>query len=294
MALGIASVGIAMYHPEGVRYASWVSAASGRQGRGMSFFAVGGMSGWALGPILVTPLALLGGLRATCLIAVVPLAAAIVLARALPLLARYRPVPGGHGHGADAAASQWGVFGVAAVAASLRTGMHFGVQAFVPLYLWHVLRSSEATANAAGTTLLIAGAAGTLIGGRLADRYGFRRVVVWSFLTVVPLVASVTVAPVWGVFVLMGAIGLVEEMNFYPLVVIAQRAVPRHVGFASGVVLGLSIGFGALTTWLLGVLADGAGLRATIVAEAALMALAFLFAVALPRAPAGRMARATA
>ncbi len=285
LALGVASVGVAMYHPEGVRYASWVSAASGRQGTGMSFFAVGGMTGWALGPILVTPLALLGGLRATSVIAIVPLIVAVALWRALPSLGRFRPAPESRAAAVADSPSDWRVFSLAALAAALRTGMHFGVQAFVPLYLWHVLRSSEAAANAAGTTLLVAGAFGTLIGGRLADRFGFRRIVVWSFGTVVPLVAAVAVAPVWGVFALMGAIGLVEEMNFYPLVVVAQRALPRHVGFASGVVLGLSIGFGALTTTLLGKLADHQGLRATIVAEGALMAAAFVVAIALPRSP---------
>jgi len=72
-------------------------------------------------------------------------------------------------------------------------------------------------------------------------------------------------------------------MNFYPLVVIAQNALPRHVGFASGVMLGLSIGIGALTSSLLGVLADHAGLRATIPAEVALAVGALLLALALPR-----------
>ena len=51
----ISSIGVAMYHPEAVRFASYVSVAGGRQGTGMSMFAVGGLSGWALGPILTTP-----------------------------------------------------------------------------------------------------------------------------------------------------------------------------------------------------------------------------------------------
>ena len=61
--LVIASIGVAMYHPEAVRFASYVSAAGGRQGTGMSMFAVGGLSGWALGPILATPIV---GRRRAC------------------------------------------------------------------------------------------------------------------------------------------------------------------------------------------------------------------------------------
>ena len=53
-------------------------------------------------------------------------------------------------------------------------------------------------------------------------------------------------------------------MNFYPIVVLAQRALPRHVGFASGVTLGLSIGLGSLASPLLGVLADNTSLRTAL------------------------------
>ena len=67
-------IGIAMFHPEAVRFASYVSAAGGRQGTGMSTFAVGGMCGWALGPILTTPVVSLVGLRGTAIVACVPLA----------------------------------------------------------------------------------------------------------------------------------------------------------------------------------------------------------------------------
>jgi MFS transporter, FSR family, fosmidomycin resistance protein len=89
--------------------------------------------------------------------------------------------------------------------------------------------------------------------------------------------------PVGGVFVLMVLIGLVMEANFYPLVVIAQDAVPRHVGFASGVMLGLSIGVGALATTLLGVIADHAGLANSLRVVAAFAMLAALAAMWLPR-----------
>jgi MFS transporter, FSR family, fosmidomycin resistance protein len=73
------------------------------------------------------------------------------------------------------------------------------------------------------------------------------------------------------------------DANFYPLVVIAQRALPGRIGFASGVVLGLSVSLGAGTAALLGVLADAAGLTATLYAIGGLAVLALLLAVPLPR-----------
>ena len=75
-------------------------------------------------------------------------------------------------------------------------------------------------------------------------------------------------------------------MNFYPIVVLAQRALPRHVGFASGVTLGLSIGIGSLASPLLGVLADNTSLRTALVGAAGLAVLAALVSFALPREPA--------
>src|SRR5512144_2376521 len=52
----VAGVGIAAYHPEGAKFAAY---ASGRKrASGMSYFNVGGNTGYALGPIVVTPLVL--------------------------------------------------------------------------------------------------------------------------------------------------------------------------------------------------------------------------------------------
>ena len=106
--LVISSIGVAMYHPEAVRYASYVSVASGRQGTGMSLFAVGGLSGWALGPILTTPVVGLVGLRGTAIVALVPLAATFAVAANLRYVERYRPtVAGGHPAREDLGESDW-------------------------------------------------------------------------------------------------------------------------------------------------------------------------------------------
>jgi FSR family fosmidomycin resistance protein-like MFS transporter len=265
LALTISSIGVAMFHPEAVRFATYISYKSGRRGTGMSFFALGGMSGWALGPILVTPAVIAFGLHGTALVALLPATAAVTLAVNLGYLEQFRPTGRGVGDHVDQAApSAWGAFSLTASAATLRTGVQFGLQNFIPLYVWQELGASKAVGNGAVTALLVAGAAGTLIGGRLADRIGFRRVVVGSLAVVVPLVAILTSLEVAGVYVVMVLLGLSMEANFYPLVVIAQNTLPRHVGFASGVMLGLSIGGGALIAASLGPIADAAGLTRAI------------------------------
>ena len=50
----LSGIGVAAFHPEGSRFANYVSGA--RRSSGMSLFSVGGNIGFALGPVLVTPL----------------------------------------------------------------------------------------------------------------------------------------------------------------------------------------------------------------------------------------------
>jgi FSR family fosmidomycin resistance protein-like MFS transporter len=282
--LVIASIGVAMYHPEAVRFASYVSAAGGRQGTGMSMFAVGGLSGWALGPILATPIVAVVGLRGTAIVALVPLAASLLVAVNLRYFERFRPSAESH-HAArqGAGASDWRGFGVAATAGTLRTGSLFALQAFVPLYVWRTLDSSEGAGNAAIAAMLAAGALGTLLGGRLSDVHGFRRVVVCSLFAAAPLALLIPVLPLLALIPVIALFGLISEMNFYPLVVIAQRTLPRNVGFASGVMLGLSIGLGSLASPLLGVLADSTSLRIALVGAGGLAVLAALTSLLLPQ-----------
>ena len=97
LALLVAGLGVAAFHPEAARFAGY--AAEGRAA-GMSTFSVGGNIGFALGPILTVPLALAFGLRGMIGIAVVTALAAVLLMRELPALEHLRP-PAEHRAGAQ-------------------------------------------------------------------------------------------------------------------------------------------------------------------------------------------------
>lgn len=273
-------IGVAAFHPEAVRFASYVSAT--RRGAGMSVFAVGGTIGFALGPILMTPVALWLGVSGTPVVGAVILAAGAAVLVNTRYLERSRPSHGDAGLPGEASRNEWRPFGLASGSATARVVVGFGLQYAVPLWVVAELASSAAHGNAAVATMLIAGAFGTIIGGRLADRYGFRPVVVWSLALGVPLAVALPFADTWTLFPLMAALGFVEGANFYPLIVIAQNALPGYLGFAAGVVLGLGIGIGAGVVALLGVLGDAAGMTAVIWAIAGFAALAYVLAAGLP------------
>ncbi|WP_338118491.1 MFS transporter, partial [Streptomyces coryli] len=67
LAIALSGLGVAAYHPEAARAAR---AAAGGSAGAMSWFVVGGNLGYAVGPLLVTPVLALGGLGATPLLAI--------------------------------------------------------------------------------------------------------------------------------------------------------------------------------------------------------------------------------
>src|SRR4029079_7621725 len=82
-------LGVAPSHPEGAKYAAY---ASGRKrASGMSYFNIGGNTGYALGPIVVTPLVLWLGLGGGTLAMIPVLVMATVLLRSLPALRGVAP-----------------------------------------------------------------------------------------------------------------------------------------------------------------------------------------------------------
>jgi len=278
----MSGLGVAAYHPEASRFANYV--AGEKRATAMSFFSVGGNAGFALGPVLVTPLALAFGLGGTPLVALLPAVAAVLIARELGRLKGFRPAAvAAHDHGAeDAEPDQWRPFGLLSAAVAARSVVYFGLMTLVPLYFVNELDTSEATANAALTVMLAAGAVGTLIGGRLADRFGRRVVLRTSMAVLTPLMVVLLLG---GVGVAIGALALIGAATiatFSVTVVMGQEYLPSRLGIASGVTLGLAIGFGGLGAALLGALADATSLRTALEVVAVLPLPALALAMALP------------
>jgi FSR family fosmidomycin resistance protein-like MFS transporter len=77
-------------------------------------------------------------------------------------------------------------------------------------------------------------------------------------------------------------IGVMMDANFYPLVLIANDAMPGRVGLSTGVTIGLSVGIGAAITSVLGAITDDQG--PTTAMHAATLLAVGAFVVALPLA----------
>jgi FSR family fosmidomycin resistance protein-like MFS transporter len=76
--------------------------------------------------------------------------------------------------------------------------------------------------------------------------------------------------------------GAATIATFAVTIVMGQEFLPRRIGVASGVTIGLSVGMGGVAAPLLGVLADASGLRAVFELIVAFPVAALLLSLALP------------
>ena len=285
VAVAISGLGVGAYHPEGARWANYVSGR--RRATGMSLYSVGGNCGFALGPILVTPLVLLFGLHGTLGLLVLPVVATVWLLRDTPRLEGFRPAAPATASDTAALRAQdrWGPFTRVAGVAGARSVVYFGVQTFAPLFLIAQLDVSTGTAGAALTVLLVAGAAGTLVGGRVAERVGNRPILVGCMAVLTPLVLLLTVSGLAASFALMALLGFFTVGNFSTTVVLGQLYLPSRIGLASGVTLGAAIGIGGVAVALLGILADATSLTTVLLVVAVFPLIGLALALTLPREP---------
>jgi FSR family fosmidomycin resistance protein-like MFS transporter len=283
VSIAVMGLGVAAFHPEAARVANAVSAA--RAGAGMSYFAVGGNLGYAVGPLITVPIVLALGLDGTPLIAVPGLLATAIIVRRLPLLRRHLvSTELTETEVERQRADAWFPFARLVGIAVLRTVPFFTLQALVPIYFVRHFHAGAALGGAALTLMLLGGAAGTLIGGRCADLYGRQAVIVGAMMPLTLLLFTLRFAGVAEFVVLLVGVGLVLEGPFSTTVLMGQEYLPAHVGLASGVTYGLAIGVGGMIASALGALAGGTGIAFVIELLPGFTFLSLVLALSLPDA----------
>jgi MFS transporter, FSR family, fosmidomycin resistance protein len=273
-------LGVAAYHPEGSKFASYVSGR--RRASGMSLFSVGGNIGFAIGPLLASFFVItLGlGLEGGVFVAVPGLIVATMLVVAIPHLARFAPDEVAQARRNEVGNDWRGTWMLLAIV-GLRSLAHMGLFTFIPLY--EISRGESAIYGTRLLSLfLFAGAIGTLLGGPLADRVGRRRVLLGSFIVSPPLIATyVLVGGSIGVIALFLA-GMAVIGTFSVSLVMSQEYMPGRVGMASGLSIGLAIGLGGVAAIGLGAVADAVDLEAAVLTTALGPAVCIILTLLLP------------
>jgi len=281
-AVAVSGCGVAAFHPDAARLANRL--AEDKKAMAMSIFAVGGNAGFAFGPLLATGAMLAWGIKGTLIFALSP----VVVAAFLYFQFRDMTLPQPPKKAANEVAGeqlkdQWFPFLRLTGIVVARSVLFFGLNTFIPLYWINVLHQSAVAGGTALTLLFSLGIVSTLIGGRLADKLGYRNAIMAGFGLLLPLIAIFTHIndSFWATAMLipisLGLFGI-----YGPLMASGQNFLPNRVGFASGVTIGLAVSIGGVAAPALGWMADMYGIQTALQCLVVIPVLALALTATLP------------
>ncbi|MDD1695654.1 MAG: MFS transporter [Methanoregula sp.] len=276
----IAALGHACFHPTALSLVNRLCLKENR-GRITSYFVVGGNFGYAIGPVLTGVLVFWMGLPGLLLL-IFP---ALFMVFALRYL-----LPGGIAGACVSPVSQElkkdpghskKPFVILMIASVLRAWSVFAAITFLPMYLV-TLGYTLMTASIVMTLMLLSGVAGQVIGGHISDRIGRKEFMILGFAAAIPFfylfflssgILSMAAILLFGFFL---------WSTFAVAVAMSHELLPQNVGFASGMMLGLAIGFGGLGVAVNGMIADQYSLAAALGTIPIPIVAAMLLMIVLP------------
>jgi len=272
----VSGIGVAAFHPVG---ASQARQLSGNNHAMMAWFSLGGNIGFAVAPLVVAATVGVFGLRAS------PLLLIPALSGVVAVLLMYRLHVGRTASNDRTRVARgrndWPSFLRMASAIIFRSIVFVGIGAFIVLFMYEYRGMSETVAAAALFVFYVGGAFGTAIGGYLARRWSRTSILRGSYLLAVPIIAGMllTPGPVAFGFILLASIVLYVPFSLH--VTLGQDYLPRNMGTASGVTLGLAVSVGGVASPAIGALADNIGLEYALLPLIALPALAYVVLLGL-------------
>ncbi len=277
----ISGLGVASYHPEGYKTARFF-AGDRLATTGMSFFAVGGNLGLAIGPVLAMFTVTYFGFSGLPLIMIPSLA----VAAGILLLKNILALPEMPHHFKKDAAyripkGSYRSLSLIIAVVIMRSWTQMGLMAYIPFYYINYLKGDAIYAAKLVSVFLVGGAFGTLAGAPIADRWGHRRflrVSMFIATLVFPLVLITTGSML---FISLFILGMILVSTFSVTVVMAQNLLPKNLGIASGLMVGFAIGTGGIGVTVLGVIADAFGVPFALRSITVLPVLGFLLSMVL-------------
>lgn len=267
----LSGIGGAIFHPEAARMVNKVS--GNKRGTALSIFSVGGNSGFAIGPVIAVASITMFSMKGTVVLCFVAIIMAMILMMFVPkmkaetaqAIVSENIAVEKSSEKAKNGENDWKAFARLTLLIVCSSIVVCGLRSFIPLYWVDVLGLSEAAAGSALTLLFTLGVVTTLIGGLLADKFGYLTIVRMSYVLLAPMVALLSqTTDVTTGYLLMVPIGFAMFSPFSSVVVLGQSYLARSIGFASGVTMGLSFSVGGVLVPLLGHFADSHGLTATM------------------------------
>jgi MFS transporter, FSR family, fosmidomycin resistance protein len=277
----LGGAGISSFHPQG---SSWATAGIAKdRARWMAVFISAGTLGMAFGPSVLTAFTGRFGFERVIWAAVPGILTTLLLVSALPAASVDRMGPRSQFDWAPLRAV-WKPMLLLYLAVFVRSAVQVTYTQFLPLYLHRERGFSLPDAAHTLTLYLTCGAFGGFVGGHLADRFGSRRVILWSFAGSVPFLAAFCLLD--GVLSILGLAlgGLILLFTIPVNVVAAQQLVPSQAGTVSALMMGFAWGMaGMICIPVTGWISDLFSLRVALTALLICPAIGFLLTLKLPK-----------
>ncbi len=292
LAVTLNGIGSAAYHPEGSKQAFLISGE--RKATAMSIYSVGGNIGYGVGPVIAVMLLGLNGRQGMAWFLIIVVLIAFLLNHFQGAVRRMGDengyVPNEKGAGfAENTVKKGALYALflLIMIIIMRSLVHVGLTNFIPLYVEEYLHGSKEYGALLLTVFLLSGAVGTIVGGPVSDRIGRRKVLIFSFLLVIPLLWLFLFSSGIWTLPLAALSGFVLISTFSVTIVYAQELIPHNLGLASGLTLGFAFGVGALGGLAFGAAADLWGIPVVLKAICLLPIPGLLLSLALPHAEKG-------
>ncbi|MCA9160846.1 MAG: MFS transporter, partial [Planctomycetales bacterium] len=246
-AAAMVGIGSSVFHPEASRVARLAS--GGRYGFAQSLFQVGGNCGSALGPLLAAFVVVPFGQRSIAWFTLGVLLGMFITTgvgrwyqrHIAELRAKKRttaPIASPH---LSPTRVRWAL----AVLLLLVFSKHLYLVSLSTYYTLYLINHFGVTTQQSQIYLFVflaAVAAGTIGGGPVGDRIGFRMVIWVSILGVLPFTLILPYANLFWTVLMTVPIGLVLASAFPAIIVFAQELLPNRVGMVAGLFFGFAFG----------------------------------------------------
>jgi MFS transporter, FSR family, fosmidomycin resistance protein len=265
IAAGLVGMGSSVFHPESSRMAR--AASGGRHGLAQSLFQVGGNTGSAIGPLLAAFIVVPRGQASIAWFSI----AAILAIAVLFYVGRWyrghlsrRLVRSGAGVGFGSgesrpALSRGRVTLSIGILMCLVFSKYIYLVSLSSYYTFYLIDKFAVSVQAAQVYLFVflgAVAVGTVVGGPIGDRFGYKFVIWGSILGVLPFTLILPHANLFWTGILTVPIGLILASAFSAIMVYAQELLPGRVGLVAGLFFGFAFGVAGLGAAVLGKVAD--------------------------------------
>jgi MFS transporter, FSR family, fosmidomycin resistance protein len=268
MTVAFIGLGSAVFHPEGSRVAHL--AAGDRKGLAQAIYQVGGNGGSSLAPIMTAlifvPLGQFGAIWFTIL-AFLAIIVCFCVSPWYKQQIAFEHLKHNHSNHLVNSHKNHEIKRKIKIAMILliflvfaRSWASAGISNYYQFYLIKDYGVSITHAQIFLFVFMAAGAVGTILGGPLADRFGKRTVILVSLIGSAPFSILLPHLGLFWVYPVLFCFGAILTSSFSVTVVYAQELIPGKVGMASGLIVGLAFGMGALGAVVLGKLADIYGL----------------------------------